>query len=91
MFKELESLPGLGVEFDLGNAFTDWPKEKIDTAVKRVLVELDRKIKDNRVRGGSIEDDRAYIDLSDDELTNVQVGGGRKHGLYFLVDDSVRD
>ena len=134
VFKELESLPGLGVEFDLGNvqgfvgqlncrhdgrfdffqvqqnqsddyssrrfvnlltaaiwAFADWPKEKIDAAVKRVLVELDRKIKDNRVRGGSIEDDRVYIDLSDDELTNVQVGGGRKHGLYFLVDDSVRD
>jgi len=135
-FKLVESLPGLGVQFDVGNlpgfvgqlscrhdgrfdffqvkqnhnqrdespsrrfanlltaaiwAFADWPKDKIDAAVKRAFAELDRKIKDNRARGGAIVDDRAYIDLSDDELTSVQVGGGRKHGLYFLVDDSVRD
>jgi hypothetical protein len=71
-------------------AFADWPKERIDAAVKRAFAELDRKIKDKRVRGGALVDDRTYIDLSDDELTNVQIGGGRKHGLYFLVDDSVR-
>jgi len=134
VFKELEPLPGLGTEFEVGNgqgfvgqlncrhdgrfdffqiqqrqrddlaskrfvnlltaaiwALTDWPKDKIDAAVKQAFSEVDRKIKVNRVRGGVIEDDRAYIDLSDDALTNVLIGGGRKHGLYFLVDDSVRD
>jgi len=132
VLKAVESLPGLGVEFEVGNvpgfvgqlncrhdgrfdffqirqnqsddssrrfvnlltaaiwAFTDWPKERINAAVRRAFAELDRKIKDKRVRGGALVDDRTYIDLSDDELTNVQIGGGRKHGLYFLVDDSVR-